>query len=160
MRSVAVILAIGIVSLEACAGGTTSPTIAVKTAPTSPPSGSNPFFPKQIVLDEPATIVIDTTLGTSCDYCGAGDTNPCGWFVVDVPRAGMLAVRIESEPDYPISVGFGAPLLEQDVASGPPPLTAREAVEPGLVRFTAGAENRGNYAGPSRLQLRVIATLE
>lgn len=116
----------------------------------------NPERPVAISLGEVVEIVLDAAVSAGW-YCGLGDADdpaPCEWFVVDVPRSGTLVIRMEFDTAHPMFVG-----LHERFSSDQSPLIARQAVESGVVKFTAGlAVPYGLPGGEVRFML--VASLE
>lgn len=146
-----------------------------RAAPTQPtaspvvPASSQLGASQTLELGETASITLDATVYNGGSYCEVGgDPAPCRRFVVDVPRAGTLIVRMEFETARPMFIslfgvnqGVTKPVVDEceNVDGDQSPLEVREAVTPGQVRFDAGLNVGWGIKG-AEVRFRLIPTLE
>lgn len=131
------------------------------TQPTPNPPGP---VRRTIALGEVVEITLDAFLGPGW-YCGdIGDDPshaPCAFFVADVPRPGILAIRMEFETSHPMFVtisdvtGHQVPTSISDRS----PIVVRKAVGRGAVRFEAGLAVSGGLAD-GQVRFSLVTSLQ
>ena len=93
-----------------------------------------------------------------CEF--GDDPYPCVSYALDVPRAGRLVIRAESEGGvFPMFITFAAPGAgRQDLIIGQSPLSVSVLARAGQLSFTVGVD--APYGLRSALRYRLVATLE
>jgi len=132
----------------------TSPTPASRGAPTSD-------VPQKLALGEVVEIDLNATVSSGW-YCEIGnDPVPCTRFVLDVPRAGTVVVRMEFDGDIPMFIEIGDLAIGDHLSfvAGGSPLIARAEVGPALLPFRVGVNLPWGKKG-AVVRYRVVATLE
>jgi len=126
--------------------------------PTQPTTNSPGPVRRTIALGEVVEVVLDAAVRTGVTYCDFGeDPAPCEWFVVDVPKAGALIIRMEFASAHPMFVEL--PIHELFIAQRSP-LFARKAVGVGSISFTAGLAVPWGLRDGESVRFSLVASLE
>ena len=131
----------------------TSPTPASRGAPTSD-------VPQRVALGEVVEIELNAAVSSGW-YCEIGnDPVPCTLFVVDVPRAGTVVIRMDFDSAEPMFIEMGnLAIAHLAFKTGGSPLVASATVPAGALPFRVGLNLPWGRNGLV-MRFRVIATLE
>ena len=134
-----------------------SPTMA------SVPRDSWPVLaPRRVALGEVVEIDdLHATVLSGVTYCEIGnDPVPCTRFVVDVPRAGTVTIRMDSASHEPMFIEVGNLAVEHlSFVTGRAPLVTRDTVPAGALPFRAGPYAPWGIRG-AVVRFRLVATLD
>ena len=158
MRPACAALTTCLIAAGCGSGNTTQPTPLTRDSQITPQSGST----QRIALGDEVAVSLSGAFVSGGLYCEIGnDPFPCAWFVVDIPRAATVVIRMESATADPMFIQVGNLAIADHLTfvAGPPPLVARLSVPAGELPFRAGLNMPWGRSG-SVLNFRLVATLE